>query len=252
VRHIPFALLLVGVLTACSTGSSGPPVEDLIAKATESSNRASTVSVTQTLRIPGSGAIRTDAVARDLATGPDVRYHLTRTGPGGGPPNEAETLLVDDALFAKQPPSAGGKPWRPLREPPQPPGISQSDQLRQAGNPVHQFAQLAAGSHVDASEPDQVGGRPATRYTMSVDTARATPRLSNMLLRSVLGSAQQNGVRSIRYHVWIGPGGLPLRSEFAVPMPSLPGAPTAHGREDYSRWGQPVRVTAPAADELTP
>lgn len=232
--------LAAAALTACSPAPP-PSASDLIGEVTAAGSRAATVTGTQTLRIPGDGETRVDFTAQRIGPDPDVVYHLTRTPESGPGPVRKTVLLVQGTLFAELPPSHRGQQWTRVAENDRTPA-SETDQLRHAGNPAAQFAEIAAGGRVTASEDDEINGQPARHYTISTHPAQAAPRLSNMLLRSLLGWAQDAGAKPFDYEAWISPDGRLLRTEYRVPLPN---GTTAEGRDDFTGWGHPANLTAP-------
>lgn len=238
-------------LSACAAEPDPPPqpsTSALIAEVAAASTRAATVTGTQVLRIPGNGTTRVDFTAQRVGPDPDVEYRLTRTPESGPGKSQKTVLLVRGALFAELPPPARPARWTHVAENDRTPA-SETDQLRHAGDPADQFAEIVAGGRVTASAQTGINGERATRYTISADPAQVAPRLSNMLLRSLLGWSMDAGAKPFDYDAWISADGRLLRAEYRV---QLPNGTTAVGRDDLTGWGRPTNLTAPPDQQVAP
>jgi hypothetical protein len=178
------------------------------------------------------------------------------TVPNVGP---VRVVLVAGMVYLDVPVTAGtksasGKPWVNVTT--IKPGTSGQLQslartsiLATQADPAHLLQQIASASTITTATHEMLGGVETTHYAITVDTAKLGR--SNPAERPAL---RKLGVTSLPFAIWLNGGNLPVRVVTVVPI----SAPTViSGRQfsitvNYTRWGVPVVITAPPANEVTP
>jgi hypothetical protein len=162
-------------------------------------------------------------------------------------------VLVGDKLYLKIPQSVAhtGKPWigvDPNGTDPTSKALAAVLSEEQANaDPSRTLAQIQAAGTITRTSADQVDGRPATHYAISVNTAKllASSAVTPQLRQLISGSAARLPA-TIGYDVWIDSAGLPVKIAFNE---NVTGAKTTITMT-YSQWGAPVSIQAPPADQI--
>lgn len=193
---------------------------------------------------------------------------------------EKQLRLVDGTAYltAPQGVATGGKRWlsasRDSQNPYAKAGVQLLEQALQQA-PTAQ-AGIVARSKVTTVGSEKVDGVNATRYRLATPLGSVVDQLAKGLPASIgedpeaarmLGMVKQmtQGV-TVTQDLWVDGGNRPLRLELTVPdlLRSLgqgasgPGsdqAAAASGEKvtlTYSRWGAPVQIVAPPADQTAP
>lgn len=254
------AVLLVGGLAACgSSDTVAAPVtspaspqprsgQALFASMTAAMAEVETARVTFSSsigqrQVTGTGAFRFGD-ARSAAD-------LTVTVPGQG---RVRVVLLPKAFYLKLPASAGvptTRPWLRVADGARADAFSKAfgplvDQLRQSFDPESNLGVLKATTSIRASGREVVGGVKTTKYTATVDLAKAE-QVAKGSLEAQYKTLVQSGVKTMTYSLWVDGDQLPRKFTAAVTTPQ--GDLTASGT--YSDWGKPVSIQAPLASQLT-
>jgi hypothetical protein len=118
-------------------------------------------------------------------------------------------------------------------------------QLQQSFDPASNLGVLKATTTIAPAGKEAVDGVPTTKYTATVDLAKAAS-VSTRTLAQQYSTLVQNGVKTLRYSIWVDHDQLPRR--FATVVPTPQGNVTATGT--YRDWGKPVTVAAPPAGQV--
>lgn len=153
-------------------------------------------------------------------------------------------------VYGKHPES--GKSWRKLNT---------TDPATRAGtaarvarlteqqiDPTTLLKRVRAAGTITRAARDEVGGRPTTHYSISMDTMRAAKSLEKPELRSVATKRAATLPPTYDMDMWFTPSHLPVKVVVRERMPEL-GQATVTVR--YSKWAQPVSITAPPADQVS-
>ena len=105
-----------------------------------------------------------------------------------------------------------------------------------------QLEKLRTAGTITSTSEDSLEGRPATRYTIEVDVTRLADAEPDAVLKAGLKSLRDKGITKLPYTLWVDRENLPLRINVDGP---------ASVTTTYTRWGEPVEVVAPPADQVT-
>ena len=110
-------------------------------------------------------------------------------------------------------------------------------------NPGAQVAVFAAAlTDFNAAAGPEIDGVATTQVTLTLDTRKMLEAQPNTV--ADIDAAVEALGAAITYDVFVGSDDLPRR----IVMPNPAGAGTA--TLEYSKWGEPVSISAPAADEI--
>lgn len=260
------AIALAGCATTIS-GSAAPAgtsgsgyaapvrtVEDLGA-AVSHNTQASAVHMNMAVTVPEVGTITASGDAKFASSQPSEQ--MTMTIPSVG---DMKIVLVSGTIYMSLPPnlsgalSTSGKPWVKLdlnSLNPQFQSLSQSAGLAGQADPTQLLQQISAAGTITKVTHETVDGVPTTHYSITVDVAK--------MLRSTNASDQEKqalaqlGITTMPFDIWVNSDNLPVRIVTNVPFSegTTSGQPLSIS-VNYSNWGEPVTVTAPPADQVTP
>jgi hypothetical protein len=172
------------------------------------------------------------------------------------PEGAMSMVLVDDIFYMKMP--AGqelepGKPWLKI----DPNSDSQfaelfgslTEQLSQSADPRKALEQFEEIGKITDSKEEDLNGEPTTHYTVTVDTKDLAASVDDPAQKEAI---EQSGLEEFTVDVWINEEDLPVRVSTDMAAPDGQGgtAPVKI-QVDYTKWGEPVDITAPPADQVT-
>jgi hypothetical protein len=264
-------MLLVGGLAACGssdggraavktsavsrTSTSAPAVDEsptgqaLFASMTTAMERAKTAKVSFSSKvadqqIAGHGGFR--------FAGTDFAADLSVVLPGLG---KARLILMPKALYLRLPAGSGlpaGKPWMEVRTDGKggknPLATSLAplmDQLEQGFDPKSNLRILQATTTVKAAGTEQIDGVQTTKYTSTIDLAKAAD-IAKGVLADQYRTLVSSGVKSMDYSIWVDGDNLPRK--FSTLVPTTNGNVTATGT--YRDWGKPITIKAPPRSQI--
>lgn len=195
--------------------------------------------------LTGAGAVRYQGGHADIALGGHTQASRAQ------PRQRVEVTVVDDIGYLKSPlllPEAG-KPWLKIA----PDGVDFAArllspalrQLRDSADPRTTFAGIEPATKIQSSAPDQVDGRPATRYELRALTAQAARIAPDERQRKRFQQAADAGVPELGYQLWVDEAGLPVR--FAATQ-NVAQAGKVSLTSTYREWGRPVDIQPPPAE----
>lgn len=240
-------------ITACSTGDNTKPesskgsasqqpegkkddgggaltADNFVQRITDAQQKAGTAEISQSMTVQGQTVATTGQMKIDKDP-KKIAMSMTSKMPDG---SQMEIRIVDgvtymnlgamtDNKFAKLD-GAGSQLEKQL-------GTSQADVTAQLGA----FKTALVDFKQDGSE--KLDGVDAARYVLTLDTAKLFKAMGNEVpAESKLG-------KTINYEMFIGSDDLVRRYKMDVA-----GTPV---QVDYSKWGEPLDIVAPTADQLT-
>ena len=169
-------------------------------------------------------------------------------------------LMVGQTLYLDAPqlaPDLGGKPWARLDLTSASSAADQAfaalSSLAQDTDPltaIHEL--LATGDLAEDGADQQIDGVAATHYRgkILVDSelsgSQAQQYLTADQIKQLQTLATAQGMTGATVDLWVGPNGLPVRSEIGIA--------STQGDDfielDYTGWGTAAPVTAPPADQV--
>lgn len=228
--------------TATAPESGVPSASGIAAAAIEATGAQPTGEFTLTLR-SGDQTVRANGAFRLGADDRDMR--LTLAGLPGA--NELSVVLVDESLYVKLPEGqrpVEDKPW--LRVPAHGDDAVATrlgpllDRLVRSVDPATNLEVLRDTATVERLEAETVDGVTTTPYAFTLDVAAAGGDAT-----AAVRELANQGITRVGYTVWLDAEHLPRR--FELTQAGRAGTITASGT--YSRWGQPVEINPPAAEE---
>ncbi|GLZ38462.1 hypothetical protein [Actinokineospora sp. NBRC 105648] len=181
----------------------------------------------------------------DLSFGAQTAMQMSMVTPEG----TITTRFVDNAIYVKTPqPLQPGKPWLKLDlsgDNPLAKTLNGSlDSLKNA-DPSKSLGQLVTAGKITAVKPEQIDGRQATHYSITVDVTKI--KAADLGLDSeAVAQLEQSGVKTYPVEVWVNSDDLPIRYITEIPAAGT----TAKIQADYTNWGKAVDVSAPPAAEV--
>lgn len=261
-------LLLISGLGACSAPEGPPRSAPAAAAAARPDLRASAAPLLNDVitRIDQRGSVRStvrgdlgfvgdlegEGLARYTRGGSDVSLHgHTRPSPKQRK-QPVELAMLDGVGYLKSPlmRPEPGKPW--LRISPDGADFAAKllapalRQVQDSTDPRATFRGIESATKIQSSAPDQVGGRPATHYSLRVLTGPAAAAAPDEVQRKRLQKAADSGQSEIGYELWIGEDGLPLRFAAAQKVAQ---AGQVSLDSTYRDWGTPADIKAPPPEQ---
>lgn len=186
----------------------------------------------------GSVAITADGDIQIGDTPADTSMSMTMDMGAAGP-SELSMVLLDNVMYINLGERTGGKYGAvDLTDTSNPLG-SQFATITDQLDPSKQLSGFkdALTSLEEKGEPVTIDGVEAQPYELTLDTAAMTG------LPGTAGGSASGLPESLTYTMYIGPDNLLRRVTADVAGSAI--------QADYSKWGEPVEVEAPAADEIS-
>jgi hypothetical protein len=262
-------LALAGALGACGSESPPPqpPGAHHVAEPVRVDPRADAAPLLADVikRIDEQGSARSTVQGRlglvgDLNSDGTVRYRDGQADVALGghtqtsktePPQEVELSIINGVGYLKSPlllPEPG-KPWLRVTRDGHDFGAQllgpALEQLRDAADPRGAFAGVEHATKIQSSAPEDLDGRPTTRYELRVLTARAAQASPDPDRRAQLRKAADTGRAELGYQLWIDESGLPVR--FAATQ-NVAQAGQVSLTSTYRDWGVHTDILPPPAE----
>lgn len=177
------------------------------------------------------------------------------------PVGDMQMVLLGPTMYMKLPQSLvhTAKPWFSIdangTDPISKALSALTSQEQQNADPSQVIQQIQGAGTITGTSKEQVDGQQATHYSITVDTAKllASKALSPQL-RQTLTSSGVKLPAHMDYQVWVNSDNLPVQLKVTetVTAPQLSTPQTVAMTMNYTDWGQPVSITAPAADQVGP
>jgi hypothetical protein len=250
----------VATLAACGTtttaGAAKPAVTTvgdlahLVSSRTSTAHTAHVTVDTKTsgIDVTGTGQLDLDGTASKLA--------LTMSMPEI---SNLDMILTGGTMYMKIPQNLvkTAKPWVRFdsagTDPVSKSLAAMTSQEQQSVDPTKMLSQIAPYGTITKSAKVTVDGQPATRYTISVDTAKLmASKTITPQTRQLLDSSGAKLPAHVDYDLSLNSANLPVRLSFSEKV-TIKGKSTQIATTmTYSDWGQPVSIQVPAADQVGP
>lgn len=262
-------LLLLSGLGACSAPQGPPHSAPAAAAAARPDPRVSAAPLLTDVinRINERGSVRStvrgdlgfvgdldgEGLARYNHDGSDVSLHGHTRPAQAQRPQPVELAMLQGTGYLKSPllRPEPGKPW--LRISPDGADFAAKllapalRQVQDSTDPRATFRGIESATKIQSNAPDQVGGQPATHYTLRVLTKPAAAAAPDEQQRKRLQKAVDSGQPEIGYELWIGQDGLPLRFAAAQQVAQ---AGQVSLDSTYRDWGTPADIQAPLPEQI--
>ncbi|GGS25751.1 hypothetical protein [Actinokineospora fastidiosa] len=182
--------------------------------------------------------------------GADTVMNMTMEVPGFG---EMEMRLVEGIMYIKMPAGSAPdstKPWLKID-----PSDSSNPMAAQMGSlldtaekadPRNMLEEFAKVGEIKDVKSDTIDGQDTQKYTIELELAKLAEDNNLGIDKATAAELEKAGMKTIVYDVWVNDDNLPVRivSEMTVQNQDV------KVQVDYSDWGVPVDVEAPAASEI--
>jgi hypothetical protein len=240
--------------TPAGSGARIASVADLGALVQHNASAKSSVHEDMTMTIPGAGDIA--ATADMKFAGARSAVDMTMTLPSVG----AMRVIVDGSNVYLKLPSAlsgalgsSGKPW--IRE-----DLTGTDAIAKSlgstanladqSDPSQLLDKIKSAGTITKVTQEQVDGVATTHYAINVDVRKmAASMASGDTEKQALG---QLTATTIPFDIWVNSDNLPVRivTQLAFSDPTTDTPAEIALTANYTRWGQPVTITAPPAGQV--
>jgi hypothetical protein len=191
------------------------------------------------------GTVHYRGTQADVALGGDTQASATQ------PPQQVELSIIDGIGYLKSPMllPEPGKPWLQVTQDGRDVGAQllrpALEELKEATDPREAFAGIEHATKIQSSAPEQVDGRPTTRYDLRVLTPRAAEIAPDPQQRNQLRNAAEHGRPELGYQLWVDESGLPVR--FAATR-DVAQAGQVSLTSAYRDWGVHTAIQPPPAE----
>jgi hypothetical protein len=259
-------LVLTVGLGACDSGPSPQP-ERPTSGAVHADHRADAAPMLTPLikRMNQQGSVRSNVQGKlglvgDLNSDGTVRYRGTQADVALGgdtqasaaqPPQQVELSIINGIGYLKSPMllPEPGKPWLQVTRDGHDVGTQllspALEQLKEAIDPREAFSGIEQATKIQSSAPEQVDGKPTTRYDLRVLTARAAEIAPDPQQRVRLRNAAEHGHPELGYQLWVDESGLPVR--FAATQ-DVAQAGQISLTSGYRDWGVHTAIQPPPTE----
>jgi len=258
-RFIPFILVIVLTVAAVVTAvlSTGSPAGGATTVRAALASMMDAKSVTFALNVNLSGAASAQAtVDGSCATGPECQVNFSASS-GSTNVGQSEVVIDHGVLYVELAGSLASKlptPW--VSAPLNSSSAQQSTGISGVGSLSSVFAGLAkVGDTVTDDGPVTLNGVATHEYSISASQATEQQQLETVLKAlpstdaSLLGAVTLGGYN---VNIYIGPDGNIAEVDLTTSMTTAQGSESLALRLGLSGYGQPVSVTVPPANEVTP
>jgi LppX_LprAFG lipoprotein len=190
----------------------------------------------------------------DLKVGPDdAAMTMTMATPEG----DMGFVFLDGVMYLQIPGQEiePGKTWikiEPGGDDPMAQALGGlSEEMRKNADPRQALEQFKNSGTITSQEENvELNGEQTTHYEITVDVDKAAQEQNDPAIKKALESV---GLKEFPVELWVNDEGLPVRITIDMPMsdPSTGKAIEASVQVDYSKWGEPVEIAAPPADQVT-
>jgi hypothetical protein len=200
------------------------------------------------MKITGEGDMRLGggepAMAMDMDTGETGKMSM---------------VLLDGVLYMKLPAelSQGDKPWIKIDSKDKSNPLAQVlssvvDQMRQNADPRASLEQFQEAGEITSSEQAELNGEQTTHYKITVDVQKLADSQTDKTLKQAMEAAIDSGLKDFPVELWVNGEDLPVRMKIQTPTtdPASGKSVPVNVQVDYSKWGEPVDIQAPPADQV--
>lgn len=126
------------------------------------------------------------------------------------------------------------------------------DQMQKHTNLSGTTQMFIESGSITSSKVENLTGTEVVRYDISVDIAKAAKAASNEYERKAYDELIKNGIKTFEHSIWINDRGLPVQMVTNQELPGPEGrTQRMHVTMTFSKWGEPVTITAPPAGEVS-
>lgn len=184
----------------------------------------------------------------------DVAMSMTMSTPEG----DMSMVLLDKVFYIKLPQEIeAGKSWIKIDSTSDNPIAKalggMTEQMSKNADPRATLEQFQESGEITDTKEETIDGQKTTHYTITVDVEKMAANQADPTMKKALEDTIKAGLKDFPVAVWINEDDLPVRFALDMPMPDPSGSganTTMKMQMDYSAWGEPVEIAAPAADQV--
>jgi hypothetical protein len=258
------ALALAVSLTACgdkagsdganTSGGGEEAANSLVALAKKVGDQTAEESSAHMVFTGGAGGMEVNGEG-DIKTGgdnPAIKMDM------GTPQGEMSLVLLDGVLYMKMPAELSpGKPWIKIDSKDRSNPVAQAlgsltDQMRQNADPRQTLEQFQEAGTITSTEEVELNGEQTTHYKITVDVQKLVENQKDATLKKAMQDAIKSGLKDFPVDLWVNDQDLPVRMTIEMPTadPTSGKSVPATVQVDYTKWGEPVDIQAPPADQV--
>jgi hypothetical protein len=174
------------------------------------------------------------------------------------PEGTMSMVLLDNVFYIKLPQELEpGKSWLKIDANDKSNPMAQAlggmtEQMSKNADPRATLEQFEKAGEITDTKEEELDGKQTTHYTITVDVEKLAANQEDPTMKSAMDQAIQSGLKDFPVDVWIDEDDLPVRFTMDMPTPNPASGKTESVKMqiDYTDWGKPVDITAPAADEI--
>lgn len=165
-------------------------------------------------------------------------------------------VFMDGVLYMKLPQELeAGKPWIKIDSNTNSEIAaalgSANEQLSKSVDPRKALQEFEKAGEITDSEQTELDGKKVTHYTITVDAQKLVDTQTDPEAKAEAQKAVDAGMKEFPVEVWIDEDGLPARFAMEMAAPDGSGSTaTVKMQVDYTKWGEPVDITAPPAEQI--
>lgn len=244
--------------TAQGSGADGATdaATNLVALAKQVGDRTAESSTAHMVFTGGVGATQVKGEGDLKLGGSDPAISMDMDAGGQG---QMSMVLLDGVLYMKLPAglAPSGKPWVKIDSKDKSNPMAQAlgsltDQMRQNADPRLALEQFEQAGTIESTEQADLNGEQTTHYKITVDVQKLAENQKDATLKQAMQEAIKSGLKDFPVELWVNGDGLPVRMsiEMPTPDPTSGKAVPVKVQVDYTKWGEPVTIEAPPADQV--
>ncbi|HEY7594512.1 MAG TPA: hypothetical protein VH969_15285 [Actinophytocola sp.] len=258
------ALALTVSLAACGGTTEGSATgadaneaaTNLVALAKQVGDRTAESSTAHMVFTGGAGEMQVKGEGDMKLDGSDPAISMDMDAGGMG---KMAVVLLDGVFYMKLPQglSPGDKPWIKIDSKDKSNPMAQAlgsltDQMRQNADPRLALEQFKESGTIESSAKEDLNGEQTTHYKINVDVQKLADTQDDPTLKQAMQQAIKSGLKDFPVDLWTNADGLPVRMIIDMPTadPTSGKAVPVKVQVDYTKWGEPVDIQAPPADQV--
>lgn len=129
---------------------------------------------------------------------------------------------------------------------------SMTEQMSKNADPRATLKEFEKSGEITDSKEEELDGQKTTHYTITVDVQKLADGQTDETMKAALEESIKGGLKDFEVDVWVNEEELPVRIALDMPTPDpTTGATTTVKMQiDYTKWGEPVEITAPPAEQI--
>jgi len=244
--------------TAQGSGSDGAneAATNLVALAKQVGDRTAETNTAHMVFTGGAGGMEVKGEGDMQLGGDNPAISMDMDAGGTG---QMSMVLLDGVLYMKLPAGLvpGDKPWIKIDSNDKSNPMAQAlgsltDQMRQNADPREALEQFKDAGTIESTEQASVNGEETTHYKIKVDVQKLAENQKDATLAQAMQEAIKSGLKDFPVDLWVNDDGLPVRMSIEMPTADPTSGKTVPVKVqvDYTKWGEPVNIEAPPADQV--